>query len=44
MRETPVRVEDKANKLLYLTLRHPGEITVRLLRLAMLVYYRGQRG
>lgn len=36
---TPVQVEDKANKLLYLTLRHPGEITVRMLRLAMIVYY-----
>ncbi len=43
VRETQVQVEDKANKLLYLTLRHPGEITVRLLRLAMIVYYRRQR-
>ena len=42
VREMPVRVEDKANKLLYLTLRRPGEITVRLLRLAMIVYYRGK--
>ena len=42
VREMPVRVEDKANKLLYLTLRRPGEITVRLLRLAMIIYYRGK--
>lgn len=40
VRETPVTVGDKANKLLYLTLRHPNEIIVRLLRLAMILYYR----
>lgn len=39
-KSAPVIVEDKANKLLYLVLRHPNEITVRLLRLAMVVYYR----
>ncbi len=39
-KNTPVRVQDKANKLLYLVLRYPNEITIRLLRLAMLIYYR----
>ncbi len=42
-KNAPVTVRDKANKLLYLVLRHPNEITVRLLRLAMILYYRGQR-
>lgn len=42
-KNAPVRVEDKANKLLYLVLRHPNAVTVRVLRLAMIVYYRGQR-
>lgn len=42
VKERPVQVEDKANKLLYLTLRHPNEITVRLLRLAMILYYCGK--
>lgn len=42
VKERPVQVEDKANKLLYLTLRHPNEITVRLLRLAMILYYGGK--
>lgn len=41
-RRTKVEVAEKANKLLYLVLRHPGGITVRLLRLAMIIYYRGQ--
>lgn len=39
-RDTKVEVREKANKLLYLTLRYPNEVTVRLLRLAMLIYYR----
>lgn len=39
-RDTKVEVREKANKLLYLTLRYPNEVTVRLLRLAMLLYYR----
>lgn len=42
-RNTKVTVKDPANRLLYLVLRHPGEITVRLLRLAMVVYYRKHR-
>lgn len=37
---TPVKVEEKANKLLYLVLKHPNGFTVRLLRLAMVLYYR----
>lgn len=37
---TPVDIKEKANKLLNLVLRHPNEITVRLLRLAMILYYR----
>ncbi|WP_289284932.1 hypothetical protein, partial [Parablautia intestinalis] len=41
-KNAPVNVEEKANKLLYLVLCHPNEITVRLLRLAMIVYYRRQ--
>ena len=36
---TPVKVEQRANKLLYLTLRHPNRVTVRLLRLAMILCY-----
>lgn len=39
-RDTKIEIREKANKLLYLTLKHPGEITVRLLRLAMFLYYR----
>lgn len=37
---THVDVEEKADELLYLVLRHPNECTVRLLRLAMIIYYR----
>lgn len=36
---TQAEVNEKANKLLYLVLRHPNQITVRLLRLAMIIYY-----
>lgn len=39
---TKVEVTEKANKLLYLVLRHPNGITAGLLRLAMIVYYRGK--
>ena len=38
---TQVEVKDQANKLLYLVLRHPGALTIRLLRLAMIIYYKG---
>lgn len=37
---TPVTVEKKANKLLYLVMRHPNHITVSMLRMAMIWYYR----
>ena len=37
---TPVTVEQTANKLLYLVMKHPGHLTVTLLRLAMIWYYR----
>lgn len=39
IKETKVKVNDKSNKLLYLTMRHPNRITTGLLRLAMKVYY-----
>ena len=38
--ETKVKVSDKANKLLYLTMKCPCRLTTGLLRLAMKVYYR----
>ena len=38
---THVEVKDQANKLLYLVLRHPSALTIRLLRLAMIIYYKG---
>ncbi len=42
IRETPVTVEQNANKLLYLVMKHPNHITVSLLRVAMIWYYRKQ--
>ncbi len=39
-KSAPVHVTDKANKLLYLVICHPNGITTRLLRLAMIIYYR----
>lgn len=38
-RKTKVTVKEKSNRLLYLVLRHPQGAFIRLLRLAMLVYY-----
>ena len=38
---TQEEVKDQANKLLYLVLRHPSACTIRLLRLAMIIYYKG---
>ncbi len=35
-----VQVNEKANRLLYLVLRHPNHITVSLLRVAMIAYYK----
>ena len=43
VKDTPVVAENKANRLLYLVLRHPGELTVRLLRAAMVWYDRGRK-
>lgn len=37
---TPVIVEQKANKLLYLVMKRPNHLTVTLLRMAMIWYYR----
>ena len=35
-----LQVKEKANKLLYLVLKHPNCLTIHLLRAAMLWYYR----
>ena len=35
-----VDIQERSNKLLYLALRFPNEITIRMLRLAMIIYYR----
>lgn len=40
IKDTPVKVETKANWLLYLTLKHPNVFSLTLLRMAMLIYYR----
>lgn len=40
IRSTPVKVETKANQLLYLVLKHPDFCFLTLLRMAMCVYYR----
>lgn len=40
VKNTPVGIRQSANKLLYLTLKHPNFLTVSLLRLAMIWYYR----
>lgn len=40
VKNTPVTVEQKANKLLYLVMKHPNVMTTGLLRLAMIWYYR----
>lgn len=40
IRSTPVKVETKANQLLYLVLKHPNFCFLTLLRMAMRVYYR----
>jgi len=40
VKRTEITVNQPANKLLYLVMKHPGEVTVRLLRLAMVWYYR----
>lgn len=40
VKSTPVEIRQSANKLLYLTLKYPSFLTVGLLRLAMIWYYR----
>ena len=40
VKRTEITVNQPANKLLYLVMKHPGEVTVRLLRFAMIWYYR----
>lgn len=40
IRRTFVKVETKANRLLYLVLKHPNNCWLTLLRVAMIVYYR----
>jgi hypothetical protein len=40
LQQTPVVVKQNANRLLYLVMKHPNGFTIRLLRLAMIVYYR----
>lgn len=40
IKNTPVKVEQRANKLLYLVMKHPNHLTVSLLRAAMIWYYR----
>lgn len=39
-REVKLQVREKANRLLYLVLKHPNFLTIHLLRAAMLWYYR----
>ena len=40
VKNTPVEIRESSNKLLYLVLKHPCFLTVSLLRLAMIWYYR----
>ena len=40
IKETPVEVKEKSNRLLYLVMKYPNHLTVSLLRLAMIWYYR----
>ena len=40
VKSVTIHVEEKSNRLLYLVLRHPNHVTVSLLRMAMIVYYR----
>lgn len=41
VKENPVTVKEKSNRLLYLVLRHPNHFMISLLRLAMIAYYAG---
>ena len=40
LKQNPVKAENKANKLLYLVMKHPNFLNISLLRFAMLAYYR----
>ena len=40
VKSTRIELTDASNKLLYLVLRHPNYLMVRLLRAAMILYYR----
>lgn len=40
IKETRVQVKKKSNQLIYLSMKHPNHLTITLLRLAMLWYYR----
>lgn len=40
IRCTPVKVENKANRLLYLVMKHPGFLPIWALRMAMVIYYK----
>ncbi len=39
VKENPIAVSEKSNKLLYAVLRHPNHLMISLLRLAMILYY-----
>ncbi len=41
IRNTPVQVSEKSNRLLYMAMKHPNIMNLLLLRLAMVVYYKG---
>lgn len=40
VRKNTIQVNDMSNKLLYYVLRHPNGLSIRALRLAMILYYR----
>ena len=40
--KTSISISDKSNRLLYYVLKHPNEITVLMLRVAMKLYYAGK--
>ncbi len=40
IRSTSVKIKEKANQLIYLTMKHPNIVTISLLRMAMIWYYR----
>lgn len=40
IKNTPVMIRNNANRLLYTVMKHPNWLTISLLKLAMIVYYR----